>query len=119
MHIERQTAHEIAIDVITSFRDVSPTERPAALAQLSRAADTSPTANSRRGRALIAFWQEAARAVALDTEHQDRTYTGTVEAHGNARDAAFVAAGNALYSVVVQIVPVTAAALLAGQPVEV
>ncbi len=118
MHLERQTAHEIARDVITSFRDVSPTERPAALAQVARAADTSPTANSRRGRALIAFWQEASRAVALDTEHQDRTYTGTVEAHSNARDAAIKAAGDALFAVVVSIVPVTAAALLAGLPVE-
>lgn len=115
---ERQTAHEIARDVIVSFRDLQPDERPAALAQLAQAADKSTTANSRRGRALVTFWQEASKAIDLDTAHQAQTYTGTTEAHGNARDAAFRAAGDALYDVVVQIVPITAAALLAGAPVE-
>lgn len=117
--IERQKADEIARDVVVSFRDMLPEDRTAALAHLVQAADKSPTANSRRGRALVQFWQEASKAVDLDTAHQAQTYTITTEGHGNLRDAAFRAAGDALYDVVVQIVPITAAALLAGQPVEV
>lgn len=119
MQTYRQTAQDTARDVIVSFRDLASDERPAALAQLSRAAQTSPTANSIRGKALIQFWEEAARAVALDTEHTSGTYAGTIEAHGNAREAAFNSAGDALFAVIVSVVPVTAAGLLAGTPAQV
>ena len=110
----RQHAHDIARETIVSFRDITPDERAANLAFLANAAQTSATANSIRGQALISFWDAAAHAVALDTEHMAGSYTITTEAHGNIREAAMVAAGDALLAYVVSIVPITVSALLSG-----
>jgi hypothetical protein len=110
----RQQSHDIARDTIVSFRDMHPDARAAKLSSLTTAAQTSPTANSLRGKALISFWDVAARAIALDTEHMAGTYSGTTEAHGNAREAAMAAAGDALLAYVVSVVPVSAAGLLSG-----
>jgi len=115
MNTHRQTAHDIARETIVSFRDITPDERAAKFASLTTAAQKSPTANSIRGQALIHFWDTAAHAVALDTEHVAGTYTGTTEGHGNMREAAMVAAGDALFAYVVSIIPVSVAGLLAGE----
>lgn len=114
MNTHRQSAHDIAREAVVSFRDLSSEDRAAKLASLTMAAQKSITANSIRRQALIHFWDTAAHAVALDTEHMAGTYSGTTEGHGNQREAAFVAAGDALLAYVVSVVPVTVTALLSG-----
>ncbi|MDX0601805.1 hypothetical protein GOD78_10980 [Sinorhizobium medicae] len=116
MHTHRAHAHDIARDTIVSFRDIAPDERAAKLASLTMAAEKSATANSIRGKALIQFWGKASHAVALDSEHVNGTYSGTAEAHGNQREVAIVAAGDALFAFTVSVVPVSVAALLSGEP---
>ncbi|MDX1069333.1 hypothetical protein GOL32_12270 [Sinorhizobium medicae] len=115
MNTHRQTAHDIARETIVAFRDMTPEDRAAKLSSLTITAQKSPTANSIRGQALIRFWDTAAHAVALDTEHMAGSYTGTTEGHGNMREAAMVASGDALLAYVVSIIPVSVAGLLAGE----
>jgi hypothetical protein len=115
MHLYRQTSKETAREVIVSFMDLSPADRAAKLANLSQDAQTRHSANSLRGKALIAFWQTASMAVALDCEHQSGDYKVTSEAHSHMREAAIVAAGDAIFSYVVSVIPISVAVLLSGE----